>query len=139
MSAFVLKDAYINVNGVVLSGLSNQVVVNDTRDKVDVTGFGAKMKKNAKGLGDGGAKVTFFQDFTGSKVHATLLPLIDSETPVAIKIRPTSAAISATNPEAQFNALLFNYDFLNGGVGAASTTEADFANADDTGIVYAIS
>lgn len=136
MAIFTLTDAYVSVNSVVLSDHANQVQIEDTRDSVDITAFGATSKAVTKGLGDAKITVTFFQDFAASKVHATLQPLIGSTTGVAIEIRATSAARSATNPAALMTGLLMNYNMLNGGVGDASTIQAEFTNSSQTGMTY---
>ena len=136
MAIFTLTDALVIVNGVTLSDHGNSVTVNDEREQVDVTAFGATSKAYQKGLGDASIVVTFFQDFAASKVHATLKPLISSSTPVNVEVRATSAARSSTNPAALLSALLFNYNMLDGSVGEASTTEATFVNASQTGMTY---
>ena len=136
MAIFTLTDAYVAVNGVVLSDHANQVTVEDNRDQVDITAFGASSKAYTKGLGDAKISVQFFQDFAASKVHATLQPLIGSSSTVTIEVRPTSAARSATNPAALMNGLLFSYNFLNGGIGDASQITAEFVNGSQTGITY---
>ena len=136
MAITVLTDAYIVVNSVVLSDHANSVTVNDTRDSVDVTAFGASNKAVAKGLGDGTISITFFQDFASGKVHATLQPLIGSTSTVQIEVRPTSAARSATNPAVVMQGLLMNYNALDGQVGAASTITAEFVNGSQTGLTY---
>lgn len=136
MAIFTLTDAFISVNSVTLSDHSNKVTVEDTRDAVDVTAFGATSKAIAKGLGDAKITVTFFQDFASGKVHATLQPLISSTTPVTIEVRATSAARSATNPAALMSGLLMNYNMLDGGVGEASQITAEFDNGSQTGMTY---
>ena len=100
MAIFTLTDATIIVNSVTLSDHANSVTVEDTRDPVDITAFGATSKTMTKGLGDAKITIQFFQDFASAKVHATLQPLIGSTTGVAIEVRATSAGRSATNPAA---------------------------------------
>jgi hypothetical protein len=136
MAIFTLTDAMIIVNGVTLSDHGNSVDVEDNREKVDITAFGATMKQYAKGLGDGGITIGFFQDFAAAKVHATLQPLISSDTGVVVEIRPTSAARSATNPAIVMTGKLFTYKPLSGNVGDASTISAEFANSGSSGITY---
>lgn len=136
MAIFTLTDAMVIVNGVTLSDHSNKVTVNDTRDEVDITAFGATSKALSKGLGDASISVDFFQDFAAGKVHATLQPLIGSTTPVTIEVRPTSGARSSTNPAAVMSGLLFNYNFLDGSIGEASKISAEFKNGSQTGITY---
>jgi hypothetical protein len=136
MAIFTLTDAYVNVNGVVLSDHANKVTVTDNRDTVDVTAFGATSKAIVKGLGDATISVDFFQDTAAGKTHATLQPLIASNTPVTIEVRPTSAARSATNPAAVMQGLLTTYNFLDGSIGDASVITAEFVNASQAGMTY---
>lgn len=136
MAVSVLTDAYVSINGVVLSDHARRVTTVDNRDSVDVTAFGATNKTIAKGLGDGTITVELYQDFAAAKTHATLQPLISSSTPFTVEVRPTSAARSATNPAILMTALLMNYSGLDGSVGEASTITAEFQNASQTGITY---
>ena len=136
MAIFTLIDAHIIVNGVVLSDHANSVTVNDMRDPVDITAFGATSKAITKGLGDATMTINFFQDFAAGKVHATLQPLIASSTGVVIEVRATSAGRSATNPAAVMTALLMNYNMLDGSIGEASEIEAEFQNNTQAGVTY---
>jgi hypothetical protein len=136
MAIFTIVDAMVIINGVTLSDHADSVTVNDTRDVVDITAFGATSKVVTKGLGDASISIEMFQDFAAAKTHATLQPLIGSTTPVTIEVRPTSAARSATNPAAVMSALLFNYNFLAGGIGEASKITAEFSNASQAGVTY---
>lgn len=136
MAIFTLTDAYISVNGVVLSDHANKVTVEDKRDSVDITAFGAVSKAVTKGLGDASITIDFFQDFAAGKVHATLQPLIGSNTPVTVEVRPTSTARSATNPAALMSGLLMNYNMLDGSVGEATKISAQFVNGSQAGLTY---
>lgn len=136
MAIFLATNNQIFVNGVDLSDHVQKVETVDSRDKVDITAMGATNKVYAKGLGDGGCTITFYQDFAAAKVHATLQPLIGSSTPINVEIRPVNGARSATNPAFLMSALLFDYPFLNNAVGDASTMDVEFANASQTGVTY---
>lgn len=136
MAIFTLTDVLVIVNGVTLSDHGNSVDVEDNRDQVDITAFGATMKQYGKGLGDGGITIGFFQDFAAAKVHATLQPLIASDTGVVVEIRPTSGARSATNPAILMTGKLFTYKPLSGNIGEASTISAEFKNSGSAGITY---
>ena len=136
MAHFVLTDATVIINSVTLSDHAKAVTVEDTRDQVDLTAFGATNKTYGKGLGDGKFTIEFFQDFAAGEVHATLQPLISSTTPVTVEVRATSAARSATNPGIVMSALMFNYNPLSGSIGDASTFSAEFQNAAQGGITY---
>lgn len=137
MAIFTLTDAYISINGVVLSDHGNQVKITDSRDDKDATTFGATSKASLKGLGDASMDITLFQDFAAGKVHATLSPLIGSTTPVAVEVRATSAARSATNPAALLStALMFDYSMLDASIGDVPATTATFKNSGNAGMSY---
>lgn len=137
MAIFTLNDAHVIINGVTLSDHSNQVTVTDNRESVDSTAFGATSKSVSKGLGDASISITLYQDMAAGKTHATLQPLIGSTTPVAVEVRATSAARSATNPAALLSsALLMSYSMLDGSVGEMSTTVAEFVNTGNAGMTY---
>src|SRR6266542_3096659 len=136
MAITTLTDAFVSINGVTLSDHVQKVTLEDTRDSVDITAMGATSKAITKGLGDAKVTVTFYQDFAAGKVHATLQPLIGSTTGVVIEVRATSGARSATNPAALMTGLLMNYGMLNGGIGDASSIQAEFTNASQTGMTY---
>lgn len=136
MAITVLTDAFVSVNGVTLSDHVSKVTIEDTRDQVDITAMGAVNKAYTKGLGDAKVTLDFFQDFAGSKVHATLSPLIGSSTGFTLEVRPTSGARSPTNPASLMTALLFNYNMLDGSVGDASAMSAEFVNAAQAGMTY---
>ena len=137
MAAFTLTDAMIIINGVTLSDHGNQVTITDNREDKDATAFGATSKASLKGLGEASIVVQLFQDFAASKTHATLSPLISSTTPVAVEVRPTSAARSATNPAALLStALMFDYAMLDASVGDVPMTTATFKNSGNAGMTY---
>jgi hypothetical protein len=136
VAIFALTDATVIINGVTLSDHANQVTVEDTRDSVDITAFGATSKAVTKGLGDASITIQLFQDFAAGKTHATLQPLIGSTTGVTIEVRATSAARSATNPAALMTGLLMNYNMLSGGIGDATQINAQFVNASQAGMTY---
>ena len=72
MAISVLTDAFVSMNGVTLSDHATKVTIEDMRDQVDITAFGATNKAYTKGLGDAKITVDFLQDFAAGKVHATL-------------------------------------------------------------------
>lgn len=101
-------------------------------DSVDVTAFGSTYKEILSGLGDAKITLAFFQDFAAAKVDATLWPLVGTTFPVTVK--PTSAAVSTTNPRYDMTGTLLSYAPIAGAVGAASTTNVEIVNAASTGL-----
>lgn len=136
MAVFVSTNNQIFINGVDLSDHVTKVTTTDSRAKVDVTCMGATCNVSAKGLGDGGCTIEFLQDYAAGKIHATLQPLISSTTPFNVEVRPVNGGRTATNPAFLMSALLYDYPFLDGGVGDAAKVSVEFANAAQAGITY---
>lgn len=139
MAKYVLKDARVEVNAVVLSDHVSEVTIETKRDEVDTTGMGASNKSVVAGLGDATITLAVFQDHAAASVDATLWPLSTSDTPFVVKVRPTSAVISATNPEYSMTVLMFEYAPIAGGIGDAAKTDVVFRNAAQTGLTRATS
>lgn len=137
MSTFVMTDAVVIVNGVTLSDHATSVTATDDRAQVDATTFGANANKTRKGLGNATIEIAFYQDFAAGSVYATLQPLIGSLTDVAVEVRATSAARSATNPGILLSACqLFSFQPLVGQVGAMAAFTATFQNTGNSGMTY---
>ena len=96
MAVLVLTDASITVNSVGLSDHANSVTLNYEIDSVETTAFGSTGHKFAGGLQNNSLDIEFMQDFAAANVEATIYPLVGTTTTVVIK--PTSSAVSATNP-----------------------------------------
>jgi hypothetical protein len=96
MAVLVLTDASITINSVALGDHSNTVTLNYEKDSVEVTAFGMTGHKFTGGLQNNSLDIDLMQDFAASNVEATIFPLVGTQTTVVIK--PTSDAVSATNP-----------------------------------------
>jgi hypothetical protein len=129
---------FLLVNGVDLSDHVRSITTEDTKSAVDVTAMGATNTQTSKGVGDAKITAELFQDFSAGKVHATLQPLIQSTTPVAVEARQSTAARSATNPAHLLTgAFLMSYNGLDGSVNDALVITAEFVNAPGgTGMTY---
>ena len=138
MAIFVFTNAQALVNSVDLSDHCSKITCKDSRAQVNVTAMGSSYEQMAKGLGTAETDLDFFQDFAAAKVHATLSPLISSTSNIAVEVRPVNAARSATNPAFMLaGAQLYDYNGLDGAVGAAAAMTATFINAPGgTGMTY---
>lgn len=96
MAVLVLTDATITVNSVALSDHANSVTLNYEIDSVETTAFGSTGHKFTGGLQNNSLDIDFMQDFAATNVEATIYPIVGTTTTVVIK--PTSSAVSATNP-----------------------------------------
>jgi hypothetical protein len=136
---FSARDISVSINGVDLSDHVKSVQTVEKWDDEDVTGMGAAAKEHLLGIPDASMVIEFFQDFDAGSVNATLSPLKGSNSPFPIIVKPTSAAVSATNPSYTMQGLLPEYNALDASVGKASTTKVTFVNGDPSGIVEATS
>jgi hypothetical protein len=134
MGKFVLKNASVVINGVDLSNHCSKVTIATTFDDVDMTSFGDTYKEHAQGMGDATMTFTFFQDFAAGSLDATLWPLSQSGSTFLISVKPTSAAVSSTNPRYDMNGILLSYNPIDGGVGDASSTDVSIPNGAQSGL-----
>jgi len=136
---FSARDISVTINAVDLSDHVKSVNIDEKWDDQDVTGMGAGAKEHLLGIPDATMTIEFFQDFDVGSVNSTLSPLKGSNTPFEIVVKPTSAAVSVSNPSYTMQALLPEYTTLDASVGAASTVKVGFVNGDPSGIVEATS
>jgi hypothetical protein len=119
MAVLALTDASITINSVSLSSKANSVTVNYEVDSVEATGFGSN-HNFIGGLQNLSVEVALMQDFAASQTEATIYPLVGTTTTVVIK--PTSAAVGATNPSYTVTAYLASHTPVAGGVGELAMT-----------------
>lgn len=125
MAVFVLTDASVTVNSVDLSSYVTSVTLNYEKDSVEVTAMGNSGHVFTGGLQNNTLDITFNQDFAATKVAATLDALIGTTTTVVVK--PTSAAVSATNPSyTMSNAFLAATQPVAGSVGDLAAMSVSF-------------
>ena len=128
MAAFVLTDADVTINAVDLSDHCKSVTVNYSAETQDDTVMGDDTRSAIAGLKEWSMSIEFAQDHAASNVDATLFPLIGAAA-FTVTVRPTSAAVSATNPNFTGSAILTSYPPMGGAVGDFATTTAEFAAA----------
>jgi hypothetical protein len=124
MARLVLTNVEVTVAGVSLADHIASVTLGSTYDVLETTAFKggnvpAAAKTRIAGLVDNSVTLEFHQDFAAGSVNATIYPLLGTE--VAVKVQPVNGAISASNPEYQFNAIISEWTALNGAVGELAT------------------
>lgn len=127
MGSFAFIDARVEVNSVVLSGFCRGVTVNVSADELDDTAMGDTYRSRIGGLKDWSVAPEFNSDFAASAVDATIWPLLGTTT--TVKVRPTSAAIAATNPEYSGTVLVSQYNPFSNSVGDLATSSATWPGA----------
>jgi len=125
VAQIVLTDASITINSISLGNRANSVELNFEVDSVEITAFGDTGHKFTGGLQNVSCNIEFMQDFAASNVEATIYPLVGTTTTVIIK--PTSGAVSATNPSYTISdAFLASHQPVAGAVGELAMTSLSF-------------
>lgn len=122
----VLRNCFIEIDGVNMSSHCSSVTVNATKDEIDTTNFGGEGRERQHGLKDDSFEMTLQQDFNASSVDATLYPLWDQEEEFVVAVRPTSDPVGEDNPEYTATCILLEYTPLDGDVGKLSETKVSF-------------
>ena|SRR5215831_11014807 len=138
MAIVMTNDASLIVNSVDLSDHVRSLTITMSAADLDATAMGAQSQAHAVGLRDDKMEVTFLQDYAASKVDATLSPLVSSSTPFTVVSKPTSAAVSTTNPSYTMSALLFEYPPIDADVGQISLPKVTFLPAPGSKITRAV-
>lgn len=114
--AFALTDVKVTINAVNWSAMARQVTLPFEAEELDSTTFGtAGWRGRIAGLKDGSADIEFLNDFADNGLDEVLWGLFATVVPVTIS--PTSAAVSATNPEYYGDLLVNQINPLDGTVG----------------------
>jgi hypothetical protein len=127
MAKYVVKTPQITVNDVDLSAYLEDVTLTYEADEIESTSSGTTVndKSFVPGLRSWGVDATLQQDYAAGKVDATLFPLIGADA-FTIKVKPSSAATGATNPEFSGDAILLSYPPVTGKVGELARVTVKF-------------
>jgi hypothetical protein len=101
MAVFAATDYSIVYNNVELSVYLKGVTLDALVADLDTTGMGTTnnaFHTRITGLKDWKGSLDLFQDYAAGEVDATIAPDVISGTARTLTIKPTSAAVSATNP-----------------------------------------
>ena len=127
MARIVLTDASIVINSVDLSDHIASVTITTSDDVIDTSAFSSTIaagRTRVAGLADNSITLEFHQDFATSSVEQTIYPLLGQTTSVVVK--PTSAAVSATNPSFSCTVVVTEWQSLSGSVGELSTASVSW-------------
>ena len=95
-----LSNADVSINSVSLQDQCTSAVVNYVYEQLETTSFGDSARKfggsAVTSLQNNTIEVTLYQSYSASETEATILGLVGIVTTLVVK--PTSAAVSATNP-----------------------------------------
>lgn len=127
MPSFSLKDATVNVNGTDLSSFVRSVTLTIEAEELEDTAMGDDWRSRLGGLKTGSWEVEFNQDFASGAVDQTLFPLLGQV--ATIQGKPTSATVSATNPQYSGDALVSQYNPFSNAVGEVATVSVTWPTA----------
>lgn len=134
MARFVATDYNITINGTDFSDSIAAVTMDVTSEEQDVTAFGGSgYRSRIGGLKDASVSLDFHQDFGAAAIDATLFPLLGAAATVVVK--PTSGAVSATNPSYTGEFLVSQYTPFASTVGDLATLSVSWNLAGTAGIV----
>lgn len=132
MGSLALTDAMVTINAVDMSDFITSVTLPIEFEALEDTAFGDVARSRIAGLEDSTIQLAFNQDFAASATDVTIWAL--RKTVVEIKVRPTSAAISATNPEYVGSYLISQWNPFGNAVGEKASVSVSWPLSDPTGI-----
>jgi hypothetical protein len=114
MAIFLNNGVQVTLNTVALTDHVTSATINRTFDELEVTAMGDTAHKFVKGLEASTITLDFLSDTAAASVNATLQAAWG--TTVALTLKQTSAATSATNPLYSTTVLVNNTQDINGSV-----------------------
>jgi hypothetical protein len=119
MAVYLNNGVSCLLNSVDLSDHVTAITINQSFDELEVTAMGDSSHKFTKGLEASTVTLDFLNDTAASSVNQTLKAAYG--TTVALVVKQTSAAVSATNPSYTTTVLINNLNQVNGAVGDISS------------------
>jgi len=124
MAVYLSNGVVVTLNSVALSDHVTSATINRVFDELEVTAMGDTAHKFVKGLEASTVSLDFLSDTAAANVNATLQAAWG--TTVALTLKQTSAAVSATNPLYSTTILVNNTTDINGAVADIATQSITF-------------
>ena len=121
MAKFAATDFDITIGGTDFSDSLAAVTLDVSREQLEITAFGDSARRYIGGLQDSSVTLSFHQDFAAGAVDSTIWSNLGGT--VAIVIKPTSGAVSSSNPSFSFNALVVQSTPFASNVGDLATMD----------------
>jgi len=120
-----LSNPVVTVNSVSLTDQCTAATLTVRYDQLESTAFGDVDRYYVKGLGNHELTLTLYMSYAATETYATLSSLVGTQT--TVRVQPTSAADSATNPGFVLTgAFLAELPVLNASMGELSTIDVTF-------------
>ena len=125
-----LSNPTLTINSVDLQDQCTSATINYVYEQLETTAFGDTARKfggsTVTSLQNNSIEVELYQSYAASETEATIYSLVGIQTTIVIK--PTSAAVSATNPSYTLTgAYLESHTPINASLGELSTITLTFA------------
>jgi|LauGreDrversion4_2_1035121.scaffolds.fasta_scaffold870118_2 hypothetical protein len=126
MAKIVLTNAYVLLNGLYdISDYVSSVSLSTTHDLIETTQMNDVYKTVIAGLGQNQVSFEFYQNYADNGleeiINGTSLGNSNVGTAIPIEIRPIDTVASASNPRYTFNAVISEWQPVNGAVGQLAT------------------
>jgi hypothetical protein len=120
-----LSNPVVTINNVTLTDQCTSAVFTHRFDQLESTSFGDTDRKYVKGLGNHEVTISLYMSYAADETYATLSSLVGTTT--TVRVQPTSAADSATNPGFILTgAFLAELPVINATMGELSTVDVVF-------------
>jgi len=120
-----LSNPVVTINNVALTDQATAATFTHRFDQLEATAFGDTDRKFVKGLGNHEVTISLYMSYAANETYATLAALVGTAT--TVKVKPTSAVASATNPEFVLTgAFLAEAPVANATMGELSTIDITF-------------
>ena len=108
----------------------SSVVLTQSVDALEKTAMGDTARKFTAGLGTHSCTITVYASYAASESYAVLQPLVGAAA-VYVKVNPTSAVDSATNPGFEISsAFLASMPVINSNIGELATFDIELQGGD---------
>jgi len=120
-----LSNPVVTINNVALTDQATAATFTHRFDQLEATAFGDTDRKFVKGLGNHEVTISLYMSYAANETYATLAALVGVTT--TVKVKPTSAVASATNPEFVLTGcFLAELPVANATMGELSTLDITF-------------
>ena len=127
-----LSNPVVTINAVDMTDQVTSAVLTRVIEALESTAFGSASRVYTSGLENNTLTVTLYNSYAVTETYATLKALVGTQ--LVVKVKPTSGATSATNPEHTLTGTyLETLPLVNGQLGALDTIDITF-----TGGVYSV-
>ena len=130
MASVYLSNPVVTINSVNLTDQCTSAIINYVYEQLETTSFGDTARKfggaAVTSLQNNSIEVELYQSYAASETEATIFGLVGIVTTIVIK--PTSAAVGATNPSYTLTGCyLESHTPINASLGELSTITLSFA------------